>query len=426
VPGGSGQRNRHPHPPAQRRRTAVLSLDGSDIIIPTGLTDRLRSAMDEIRDRENVRLRFIGYTGNERLDRRTASVYEDDIGLSTARARRAMDTIRSLMQLGPEQVEHEGHGFVQAADVRAKASSRAPIPISKYRSVYDEKVLRDDYEGVDITRLNRELAPANAYGLNPMHISVNGKPLDDPGRSSADVAALHRRGAGRSRHPLPVRRPQRLAAAGGVGFAAGRSRRRARALPHYSNYNGFIRRAEVRVLDKAQSHAGDADRGRGAGCQRRWRVAAGEVDIPAAGRELQYVLRAYDEQGRFDETSPRPLWVVNANGDGSIADVTTVASGEGAPPLAGYGESHLARRNIRIGANTVAVRGSGIPQATPYGWRVVRCRWMPRATSSPRKSSPTACTRSKSRCSIRKATATSTCATWRCASATASSSASPT
>ena len=31
-----------------------------------------------------------------------------------------MVTIRSLMQLGPEQVEHEGQGFVQAAEVTSE------------------------------------------------------------------------------------------------------------------------------------------------------------------------------------------------------------------------------------------------------------------------------------------------------------------
>ena len=130
----------------------------------------------------------------------------------------------------------------------------------------------------------------------------------------------------------------------------------------YSNYTGFFQRAEVRIHEKEQSTQatplaivaldanGDAE----------WQP--GIEGIPASGRELQYVLRVYDEQGRFDETSPRPLWLVNANGDGSAAEVPAMATGEGAPPpLAGYGESHLARRNIRIGANTVAVRGSGIP-----------------------------------------------------------------
>ena len=35
----------------------ALTLEGSEIIIPAGLTDRLRAAMDEVRDRDNVRLR---------------------------------------------------------------------------------------------------------------------------------------------------------------------------------------------------------------------------------------------------------------------------------------------------------------------------------------------------------------------------------
>ena len=65
----------------------------------------------------NVRLRFIGYTRNERLDRRTALVYGDDIGLSAARARRAMETIAAQMDLAPAQAEHEGRGYVQSDDV---------------------------------------------------------------------------------------------------------------------------------------------------------------------------------------------------------------------------------------------------------------------------------------------------------------------
>lgn len=339
----------------------ILSLDGSDIVIPAGLTDRLRGAMDEIRDRENVRLRFIGYTGNERLDRRTTSVYEDDIGLSAARARRAMDTIRSLMQLGSDQAEHEGHGFVHAADVPNEGFVQGPESYIEVQVVYDEAVLRDDYEGVDITRLNRELAPSNAYGLNPMHISVNGEPLDDPARSSADVqrctdVALDDAGIRFQFDDLKA--SPRLAVSASPQVAVVEEPVRFRM---YSNYGGFIHRAEVRILDKAQSTQATpiAVVALDANGNAEWQPSI--VDIPAAGRELQYVLRAYDEQGRFDETSPRPLWLAHAQDDGSVADVPAT-DGATAPPLTGYGESHIARRNIRIGANTVAVRGGGIPE----------------------------------------------------------------
>src|SRR5258708_37510083 len=70
-----------------------LELENGQPIIPPGYAANLRRALTDIADRTNARLRFIGYTKNERLDRRTASVYGDDIGGSAARARRAMDTL---------------------------------------------------------------------------------------------------------------------------------------------------------------------------------------------------------------------------------------------------------------------------------------------------------------------------------------------
>jgi len=70
---------------------------------PADHSSRLRAALHraltDIADRTNARLRFIGYTKNERLDRRTASVYGDDIGLSSARARRAMESVMQDPQL---------------------------------------------------------------------------------------------------------------------------------------------------------------------------------------------------------------------------------------------------------------------------------------------------------------------------------------
>ena len=68
-------------------------------------------------DKTNPRLRFVGYTRNERLTRRTAGVYEDDVGLSASRARRAMEQIATDMQLDPSEVEFEGRGYVHSDDV---------------------------------------------------------------------------------------------------------------------------------------------------------------------------------------------------------------------------------------------------------------------------------------------------------------------
>lgn len=340
----------------------VLMLESGEAVVPAGFTDRLRSALDEVGGRDHARLRFIGYTGNERLDRRTSAVYEDDIGLSAARAGRAMETIRTQMRLMPQQVEHEGRGFVQSADVPNEGFVQGENSYVEVQVVYDEPAPRDDLEGVDITRLTRELAPANAFGLNPMHISVDGQPIDDPGRSSADVqrctdVALDDAGIRFQFDDLNAAPRLAVSASPQVAVVGEPVR-----FHMYSNYSAFFQRTEVRLHEKGQSQQATplAVVALDANGEGEWQ--AQEMTIPAAGRELQYVLRAYDAEGRFDETSPRPLWMVNADGNGEGAAAVDAATGAGAPPLAGYGENQLAVRNIRIGANSIAVRGGGIPQ----------------------------------------------------------------
>jgi len=108
-------------------------------------------AMDEIAGKTNVRLRFVGYTNNERLERRTALVYGDDIGLSTARARRAKEQIQEELSLPDEQAEHEGRGYVQSEDVVNAGFVQGETSYVVAQVVYDELAVLDDYEGVEIT-----------------------------------------------------------------------------------------------------------------------------------------------------------------------------------------------------------------------------------------------------------------------------------
>jgi hypothetical protein len=125
----------------------------------------------DVSGRTNPRIRFIGYTKNERLDRRTASVYGDDIGLSAARARRAKDAVTQDPQLSAARSEHEGRGFVQSDDVVNTGFTQGDESFVRVQVVYDETLPIDD-EGVDITRLTQELRPKSPYALNVMHITV--------------------------------------------------------------------------------------------------------------------------------------------------------------------------------------------------------------------------------------------------------------
>ncbi len=399
-----------------------LQLAGGQPIIPAGYAEQLRRALADIADKTNARLRFVGYTGNARLDRRTAAIYGDDVGLSAARARRAMEAVSQQMGLAPAQAEHEGRGFVHSNDVVNAGFVQGEISHVVVQAVYDELAPLDDYEGVDITRVTRELKTRSPFGVNLMHITVDGQPIDDPDRSSADVQrctdlAMEKADI-RFQFDNLVSRP-RLSVS--VTPAAAKFHRLERGLflgqpvrfSMYANYWSFIERAEVRIFRAGESVMDEP-------------LAVVDVDssglaewlpvvphLPGAGSSLQYVLRAYGRDGQFDDTRPQSLSMIHGGPDdhaapdellasaeagqpaddaeGAVEDAELMADGEllglvlesdviaDAPSeeeiaerehlapmpegelLAGYGESSLAIQNIRLGSGTVKVQGSRIP-----------------------------------------------------------------
>ena len=123
--------------------------------------------MTDIADRTNARLRFIGYTTNERLDRRTARCTATTSAFAAARAPRDGHDRAGLMQLCA------GAGGARGPRLRAvgrrrqrRASPRRDV-VRRVQVVYDEPALLDDYEGVDITPLTRELSAEEPVRAEP-------------------------------------------------------------------------------------------------------------------------------------------------------------------------------------------------------------------------------------------------------------------
>jgi len=312
-----------------------LQLTNGHAIIPPGYIESLRRAMADVHDKSNVRLRFVGYTGNERLDRRTAAVYGDDVGLSAARARRAMELITEQMHLSASQAEHEGRGFVQSSDVVNVGFTQGESSYVVVQVVYDEPAVLDDYEGVTITRLTHELTPQNPLGVNTMHITVDGVPIDDPGRSSADVqrctdVALEKADIRFQFDDLKARRRLSVAVAPSVvvfqkseeGLVAAPVR-----FQMYTNYGAFITHAEVRIFEAGRSPQskplavvpidpnGSVE----------WQPHARQLS--AAGQELQYLVRAYGKDGKFDDTKPLALWMIHDGSRAAAKDLEAPPSG---------------------------------------------------------------------------------------------------
>jgi len=302
-------------------------------IVPPGYAETLRRALADVADKMNARLRFVGYTGNERLERRTALIYEDDIGLSAARARRAMETVGA--ELPPDtRLEFEGRGYVQSDDVVNAGFVQGPTSHVVVQVVYDEVAQRDDYDGVNITPLTREIAPQNAFGLNMMRITVDGEPIDDPGRSSEDIqrctdVALQKANIQfgfdnleADRRLAVAARPARVSLhASEDGLIADPVH-----FTMYANYSHYIDRAEVRIFDASESREASplavvplSPAGSG-----EWQASVGSFVAPT--RELKYVLRAYGKGETFDETTPQPLWLMYADGAGAAIAQSAAAA----------------------------------------------------------------------------------------------------
>lgn len=333
--------------------------------IPLGYAKRLQRLMEQIAEKANVRLRFIGYTSNERLERRTAMLYGDDIGLSTARARRVMKAIREEIPFTDKQIEVEGRGYVQTEEVISRRFGEQDESRVVVQVVYDGLAMLDENEGMDITRITRETTPKNPYALNLMRITVDGKPIHDPNRSSADIQRctdieLEKTDIQFRFDNLKLKPRLNVTAwPRTISYLNDPATSLEDNLVHfrsYTNYAAFINRSEVRLFDKEQSTRdepleiiqlnkdGYAD----------WQPRLVEFKAPVM--KLQYVLRVYDEKGNFDETAPQPLWIVDQleNADEMLNTEQEL--------LVGYGENRLEIQNIPLKGGTIRVNGENIPE----------------------------------------------------------------
>lgn len=339
--------------------------ENGDPVVGERYAERLGRLMGEISDKTNVRLRFVGYTSNERLDRRTARVYGDDIGLSAARAKRAAEKVKELLSLDDKQIEYEGRGYVQSDDVVNSGFVESDQSRVEVQVVYDDLASLDDTDGMEITRLTREVDVRNPFALNLMRISVDGKPVSDPGKNSADIqrctdVALDKADI-RFKFDNLDKKPRLNVAAWPrtVRYQDDPATDAAENLVRfsvYTNFPSFIEKSEIRIFGEEQSErdkplavipvsdAGRAD----------WQVELQEHAAP--GRELKYLVRVYDSEGRFDETESQILWVVDEVEKEHTSDEAEREL------LAGYGENRLRLSNIPISGGSIKVLGRAIPE----------------------------------------------------------------
>ena len=335
---------------------------------------QLRRAMDDVAD-EAQRAPALRRLHAQRAPRRAArrDVYGDDIGLSASRARRTMEMIQAEMGLEPAQVEHEGRGFVHSDDV--VNAGFFPGETRPRRGPGRLRRARDASTTTTASTSRRSPAssrPKNPLALNLMRITVDGEPIDDPGRSSADIQRCTDVALEQTEHRLPLRRPRVEAPAlrdhGGADRApvaaddVGRPPVRFRM---YTNYAHFIERSEVRIFRADESTRGDATRRRRA---RRAGLATWTPD-PAAARVDGRRRGLADDAARAPDvracapttrTATSTRRRRNRSGCAPGGSVAPLGDADAADPelLAGYGEIRAAgARTSSSGAPAGARRG---------------------------------------------------------------------
>ncbi len=334
-------------------------------VIPPGLTDRLQRLMNEISDKSNVRLSLTGYTSNKRMDRRAAMVYGDDIGLSIARARRAMEAIKEQMELEDKQIEYEGRGFVHSHDVVSTGFVQLDDSRVEIEVLYDELAVLEEDEGLDVTHITQEAKPKNPYGLNLMRITVDGQPIYDPYKNIADLqrctdVALEKASIQFKFDNLKLKPALNISVwPDTIRYQDNKDTEVLEDQAQfkiYTNYPEFIERSEVRLFKESQATtdepleivAIDADG------MAKWQANFETYRAPAI--ELKYVLRVYDKAGNFDETKPQLIWLVD---EIKIPDETVDIKKE---LRVAYGENRLSIQNIPVAGGTVTVNGDQIPE----------------------------------------------------------------
>jgi len=356
-----------------------IRLQKGEPIISPAYTQRLKKLMDEISDRSNVRLSFIGYTDNKRLSRRTAMVYGDDIGLSTARAQKVMQRIKTDLGLSDKQVEFEGRGFVHSKDVVNTGFVNFDTARVEVQIIYDELAVLEEDEGLDITRIEREASAHTPYSLNLMRISVDGEPIHDPYKNIADLqrctdVALEDANIQFKFDNLKLQPRLNITAWPNSVRHADIEETEVQEnkvyFKSYSNYRDYIVRSEIRIFDEEQSTRDTAlavipmdEQGNA-----EWLATYENFEGPT--KKLKYLLRVYDSKDNYDETRALPLWLLdNLDVQENLSQENVSQENASAEPvdidkelLVGYGETHLHRQTIALQGGTVTVNGDKIPE----------------------------------------------------------------
>ncbi len=338
----------------QNRQTLSDTLDNGSFFASgrAELSAAARQALSDFAEpfkgKTALRLSVTGHTDDQRLSERTRALFGDNQGLSEARALAVGDFLRRELGLTVSDVAIAGKGATSPV-----ASNEAPDGMAQNRRV-DVQVWYENVQALPLDSpapvVRAPCAPSEAVTSDaPFRVTVDGEslnlddaPLEADRQRCTDIAL--------EKADIQVRYDSLSASPAMNAWATPNGVVRGEQVKFraWANYLPWVKKAELRLFRAGQ-------------LVQEIPLEVLPVDwsgtmawtVPADYRDDQvfFLLRVYDSEGRFDETSLKPLALLAHSRLES--DIETAER----EALTGYGENSLALRNIPVSGGTVTVNG---------------------------------------------------------------------
>ena len=193
----------------------------------------------------------------------------------------------------------------------------------------------------------------NTEGALPFRISIDGVPLSEADKpNTADVERCQDVELKKADIQVRFDRLEETQALNVSAYPQAVVAGESLSFVPYSNYLYFIKKAEVRIFEVGKSLKSKPMIVLPMDASLQHEVSWAFPEDNEV-HSVQYVLRVYDEKGRFDETEPQELQLVDKHRH-------TRFEGIEREKRIGYGENRLALKNIPVSGGMITVNGSNL------------------------------------------------------------------
>lgn len=347
---------------AQETDVSIFDVDNSKLRLDSAKTDLNGSASESLdalitllKGKAGLRIAVEGHADNQSLSARTQRIYKDNQALSIARAGVVADYLQKQLGLADTAITISGKGATEPLANNGTAAGMAQNrrvelsvwyqadsgPVTQERRIVcsDNSSVGQSSKGIKLTLDGQPVGQSKADGEDQQRCT-------DVALATADIRLQYDNLA--EQPSLQVSAWQASAKAGERVVFRG-----------YSNYLAWVKKAEVRVF--SANHSVHAEP-----------LAVIQLDDGLRGewvlpnnrpRDMQYLLRVYDQEGRYDQTSALPLQRIAEHQPLEDEQLSTTQIEQIA-----YGKSHLAQQTIPLSGATVTVHGQNVPADHRVFW----------------------------------------------------------